>query len=144
MQAEDYVTRPRDSVRKREVAKRLRQLPEEERYEFVRTLLDKDYYVALVFATACLRETRYFAALLDHGFKTTPQYIDDWLKCVVPKLGFRKVVYLVMSRLPAEPKGVELAAYHLWRLRPEHDQRAQKLLMKLNALLRKNGLRTSF
>ena len=145
MRIEDFPIRPRDSVRERELARRLRELPEEERFEFIHTLLDKDSEVGLVLANACLWDPKYFEAILNMGFKPPhAPYIDQWLKCVIPKLGFRKVVYLVINKLDTEPKRVELAAYYLWYFRPRNDPRAVQLLLKLNDLMREKGLRTPF
>jgi hypothetical protein len=145
LKIEDFIIRPRDSVRERGLARRLRELPEEERFAFIRTLLDKDYEVGLVLARACLRDKKYFEAILNIGFKTVHlPYIDSWLKCVVPKLGFRKVVHLVTDKLDTEPDGVQRAAYYLWYFRPKNDQKGRQLLLKLNDLLREKGLRTPF
>lgn len=144
MQIEDYVTRPRNSVRERELARRLRQLPEEDRFTFIRTLLDTDFVVGLILASACLRQKKYFEAILDYGFKNHSSRIELWLQCVIPRLGFRKVLHLVTDKLLTEPKAVEKAAYWLWGLRPRNDPAARQGLLKLNDLLREQGLMTPF
>jgi hypothetical protein len=143
LQPEDFVTRPRDSVRERELARRVRQLPEEERFTFIRTLIDKDVVVGLLLARACLRDRKYFKTILDQGLKTADaSFIKLWLTCVIPPLGFRKVVRLVTDKLSTEPKGVEKAAYWLWVMRPHSDPDALQELLKLNHLLREKGLMT--
>ena len=143
MQIDDFVIRPRDSVRERELARRLRELPEEDRFTFIHKLLDKDPDVGLMLASACLRDKKYFEAILSHGLKTAGAgSIEIWLKCVIPKLGFRKVLQSVTDKLSSEPKGVEKAAYWLWVLRPKDDESTRERLLKLNDLLRENGLRT--
>lgn len=144
MQIEDVPIRPRDSVRERELARQIRQLPEADRYEFIRTLLNKDLVVGLAMANACLRDKKHFEAILDQGLKTADaSHIGLWLKCVIPKLGFRKVLHLVTDKLATEPKGVEKAAYWLWGLCPRNDPAAHQGLMKLNDFLRERGLMTS-
>lgn len=143
MQPEDFVTRPRDSVRERELARRIRELPEEDRFTFIRTLIDKDLVVGLLLARSCLRNTKYFETLLDQGLQTADaSFIKLWLTCVIPPLGFRRVLRLVTDKLSTEPQGVEKAAYWLWVMRPHSDPPALQGLMKLNQLLRDKGLMT--
>lgn len=143
MEIEDFVIRPRDSVRERELARRLRELPEEDRFTFIYNVLDEDPEVGLMLASACLRDKKYFQAILSHGLKTGGAgSIELWLKCVIPKLGFRKVLQSVTDKLSSEPKGVEKAAYWLWVLRPKDDEAARERLLKLNDLLHEKGLRT--
>ena len=145
MQIEDFVIRPRDSVRERELARRLRELPEEDRFTFIYNVLEKDPEVGLVLANTCLRDKKYFQAVLDHGLKKGGAgSIEIWLKCVIPKLGFRKVLQSVTDKLSSEPRGVENAAYWLWVLRPKDDEATRERLLKLNDLLREQGLRTPF
>ena len=139
---EDFVIRPRHSVRERELARRLRELPEEDRFTFIRTLLDKDFEVGLVLASACLRDKNYFKAILDYGLKNHSSRIELFLKRVIPRLGFRKVLHLITDKLSTEPKAVEHAAYYLWVFRPKNDLAAYQGLLKLNDLLRARGLRT--
>lgn len=142
-QPEDFVTRPRDSVRERELARRLRQLPEEDRFTFIRTLIDKDLVVGLLLARNCLRDRKYFETILDLGVKTADaSFIKLWLQCVIPPLGFRRVVRLVTRKLATEPHGVEKAAYWLWVMRPYSDPTALQGLTQLNHLLREKGLMT--
>lgn len=145
MQLEDFITRPRNSVRERKLARRLRQLPEEDRFTFIQDLLNKDYVVGLALASTCLRDKSYFKAILEHGLKpANASHIELWLKCVIPRLGFRKVLHLVTEKLSTEPKGVERAAYWLWGFRPKNDPAAHQGLLKLNDLLRDKGLMTPF
>lgn len=143
MQIENYVSRPRDSVREREIAAKLRQLPEEERFKFISDLLAKDLVVGLMLASACLRSRKYFEAILDRGLKTADaSYMKLWLKCVIPRLGFRRVVSMVTNRLDTEPKGVEHAAYWLRGMVPRNDPASIKALSRLIDLMRKKGMVT--
>ena len=99
--------------------------------------------MGLLLARNCLRDRNYFETILDQGVKTADaSFIKLWLQCVIPPLGFRRVVRLVTGKLATEPQGVEKAAYWLWVMRPHSDPGALQGLSKLNNLLHEKGLTT--
>ena len=144
LSAQDIITRPRDSIRERKLALEIRELPEEERFELIRELLLRDHVVALIMANACLRKKAYFEELLEYALRTVDiSDMKHWLKCIVPRLGFRNVVLHLLRKLdcdPASGNNVEKARYQLMRFVPRGDMRAVKTWRELNKVMGKRGL----
>lgn len=137
----NFESRPRNSVRERKLAQELRQQPEEARFQFVQELLKNDDVVALALANACLRKKSYFEAILLQALETHARVnLNLWLKCVVPRLGYRRVVALVTEKLETNPEAVNKALYYLCGLLPKDDPRATQALLKLSELMESSGL----
>lgn len=135
----DYAHRRRGSVWERELARELRQLPEPERFQFIAELL-KHNPVALKLANSCLRERRYFEQLLRHGLDTADaRSIESWLECVVPRLGFKRVIALLLAEMDRNTQAVDQAIYYLRGFAPYHDSRAWHALQELIALVASKG-----
>ena len=134
LEIKDYIRRPRDSKRERELLQRLRELPEEVRFDIVRKLLQHDKGIGLLMASGSLRQKRYFEEILEMGFKEgDASTILPWLECAVPKLGFRKVILSLGNRIDTDPVAVDNALYWMLRFKPQNDPRADLAL---------NGIRT--
>jgi len=54
-----------------------------------------------------------------------------WLKCVVPKLGFRRVISTLDKKLDTDPVAVDKALYWLPRLMPKGDMTSAQALREL-------------
>lgn len=144
LSAKDIITRPRDSIRERKLAQEIRRLPEEKRFELIKELLPKDHVVALILANACLRKNEYFEELLVYALGNVDiSDMKHWLKCVVPRLGFRNVVLFLWRKLDSDPacgNNIEKARYQLMRFVPRGDMRAVKTWRELNKVMAKRGL----
>jgi hypothetical protein len=114
LSARDYADRIRDSRWENALAKELRLYPEDERFEFLLELLPAHGAVALDLAQRCLTNVANFEALLTIAVETAdPSGMVYWLRCVMPRLGFRRVVRLLKELRAQYPEGVERAVYHL-------------------------------
>jgi hypothetical protein len=115
MRASDFAGKLRDTVTERELAKKLRALPEEDRFTFILEMLDVNLLVALELANACLRRKDLLARLLEHGLAQVRDLstIKYWLEHLMPRLGVRRVIGLLRAQLDAHPFGVGSALYHL-------------------------------
>ncbi len=129
-----YLRRPRDSKRERELLQRLRALPEEERYDFVRRLLQQDKGIGLLMASGSLHQKRYFEEILEMGLREgDASTILPWLECAVPKLGFRKVILSLENRVDTDPTAVDNALYWMPRFKPQNDLRADLALESIRS-----------
>ena len=125
IEIDEYLRRPRDSKRERELLQKLRQMPEDIRYDIVRKLLPKDKGIGLLMASGSLRQKHYFEEILEIGFKEgDASTILPWLECAVPKLGFRKVVLMLGNRMDTDPVSVNNALYWMGRFKPQNDPKA--------------------
>ena len=114
LSAKDYVGRARNSVWERNLASELRQLPEEERLAFVQEFATINTVAALELASRCLSKKQSFETLLDQGMNDpNPSAIQHWLKCVVPRLGFRLVIYKLRDHARTNSQAVGMAQYWL-------------------------------
>jgi hypothetical protein len=112
--ARDYEGRTRNPLWERELARQLRELSEPERFEFLNEFLPLNQVVALELARNCPLEKQSLEKLLDRGLvEADASAIREWLECVVPKLGFRRVLHHLRSRRAVNPCGVERARYWL-------------------------------
>lgn len=137
LKAADYAKLPRDSRRERETAQQLRQWSEEERYEFVKELLGHDELAGLRMASSTLQQKGHFEGILERGLRTADaSSVSHWLECVVPKLGFRKVVLIMSSKVETDFETVKKALYWLPRHRPQNDPRADAALSALKTKVR--------
>jgi hypothetical protein len=137
---EDYVNRPRDSKREHALASALRELPEEERFEFVSELITRAPVIGLHIAARCLRNKKYFEELLNTGLdRADASSIAHWLKCVAPKLGGRKVISILQNNMDAKPSTVAKAVYWLPSLIKSGDEHAQIALRELIDQMKQKG-----
>jgi len=115
MHAIDYAEKLRDTATERELAKKLRSLPEEERFAFILEMLEVNLLVALELASACLRRQDLLTRLLEHGLAQVKDLstIKYWLEHLIPRLGVRRVLGVLREQLDAHPFGVGSALYHM-------------------------------
>ncbi len=129
LRVEDYVTRRRDPAWERELARTLRRMNEDERLRFIQDWIVQSPSLALLFAHKCLRHKHSFYWViqfgLDHGDASS---IEAYLKCAVPRLGFRRTVAYLSKQLPLHPKAVGKALYWLPQLLGKGDARGRQLL----------------
>ncbi len=122
---DEYLLRPRDSKREKELLRRLREVPEEARYAIVQQLLQRNDMMGLLMANGSLQQPRYFEEILQIGFKVgDASTIRSWLECAVPKLGFRKVIFMLGSLLETDPVAVDKALYWMGQFKPQNNPRA--------------------
>ncbi|MFI5454991.1 MAG: hypothetical protein ACHRXM_06025 [Isosphaerales bacterium] len=114
LDAKNYVGRVRDPKWERDLARELRLLPEAMRLQFVKDLLDVHLVVALDLARKCLSQRESLESLLEFGLQeANPSTMQDWLKCVLPGLGARRLVRCLHGHLNDYPQAVESARYWL-------------------------------
>ena len=125
IEIDEYLCKPRDSKRERALLHRLREMPEEERYDIVRKLLVQDKGIGLLMARGSLRQKRHFEEILEMGFQEgDASTLLPWLECAVPKLGFRKVILALGNRMESDPVSVDNALYWMSRFKPQNDPKA--------------------
>lgn len=92
----------------------LMNLSEEEQFQQVCTLLEKNIIEALKLANSTLRSKKYFQDLLARGLEVADaSEIEVWLKYLVPRLGMRYVINVLEGKLIEQPQQVNKAMYWL-------------------------------
>ena len=143
LRIEDIIGRPRDSTRERELARQLRELPVEQRYQFIQTLLIHHLAIGLKMARSCLRDKKHFEEILNIGLELgDASSILFWLECVVPKLGLRRVISILTAKLDDKPKAVGKALYWLPRFLRADDAKTKHALTALMDLAEQRGVIT--
>jgi hypothetical protein len=131
---EDYLGRLRDARVERELAQKLLAEAEEDRFTVIAALLDHDVPAGLSLANKCLRGKKFFREILARGLRTADASdIEHWLKCVIPRLGFKATVVVIGECLAHYPEGVSKALYWLPSLLPPGDTEARNALAALLA-----------
>jgi hypothetical protein len=114
LDAKNFAGRQRNPGWERKLAHDLRLLPEAERLQFVKEFLDIHLLVALDLGRKCLSNRKSLESLLELGLQQAdPSVIQDWLKCVLPGLGARRLVQCLSRHLKQYPQAVESALYWL-------------------------------
>jgi hypothetical protein len=89
-------------------------LSEEQQFERVCMLLDKDIVEALRVANSTLKSKKYFQDLLERGLEVADaSEIEVWLRYLVPRLGMRYVINVLEGKLIEQPQQVKKAMYWL-------------------------------
>ena len=92
----------------------LASLSEEQQFERVCVLLEKDIVEALKVANSTLKSKKYFQDLLERGLEVADaSEIEVWLRYLVPRLGMRYVINVLEGKLIEQPQQVEKAMYWL-------------------------------
>ncbi len=139
---EDYLGKSSDAKCERELAARLRQLPEEERFEYVQDALKYNRYIGLKLANNCLRQKRYFEILLEEGLAIEDaSSMQLLLDAVMPRLGFDRVLSILEDSNRVSPESVDKALYWLPRSLPKDDKEAKQRLKALQQRVRKSDVR---
>jgi hypothetical protein len=140
LKAADYRGRLRNSTIEREIAVRLHEEDEAFRFHFIRDLIPIHISAALELANACLRDKRYFEELLDQGLTGSDvSSIRAWLECVIPRLGYRRVLTILRKRLESDPESVITALYSLWVLLPKDYVSLEEAFYALTSAAREKG-----
>ena len=78
----------------------LASLSEEQQFERVCVLLEKDIVEALKVANSTLKSKKYFQDLLERGLEVADaSEIEVWLRYLVPRLGMRYVISVLDGKL---------------------------------------------
>jgi hypothetical protein len=92
----------------------LTDVSEEERFNRVCALLERDVVEALRVANSTLRSKKYFQNLLERGLATAnASEVEIWLKYLIPRLGFRYVINVLEKKVVEQPQQVKNASYWL-------------------------------
>ncbi|MBO3457154.1 hypothetical protein G7B40_029330 [Aetokthonos hydrillicola Thurmond2011] len=111
---------------------RLMNLPESEQFDEINSLLDRNFVIGLQFANAILKDKKYFELLLQRGLeKANASEIELWLKYLVPRIGFRRIIAILSNKLSQEPTQVAKASYWLPKFLPKGNEQAARLLKNL-------------
>jgi hypothetical protein len=112
--------------------RRLTSLPEEAQFDEINVILDRDSVIGLKLANAILKNKKYFEILLERGVaEANASEIELWLKYLLPRLGFRRVMGILYDKLSEHPQEVRKALYWLPKFLPKGNEYAVKLLKEL-------------
>ncbi len=107
-------------------------LSEEEQFQQVCALLEKDVIEALKLANFTLRNKKYFQDLLERGLEVADaSEIEIWLKYLVPRLGMRYVINVLEGKLIEQPQKVDKAMYWLPKFLNRTNERDLNLFKNL-------------
>ena len=107
-------------------------LSEEEQFQQVCALLEKDVIEALKLANSTLRSKKYFQDLLGRGLEVADaSEIEVWLKYLVPRLGMRYVINVLEGKLIEQPQQVNKAMYWLPKFLNRTNEREMNLFKNL-------------
>jgi hypothetical protein len=110
----------------------LKNASEEERFDEVCALLERDVVEALRVANSTLRSKKYFQDLLERGLATAnASEVETWLKYLVPRLGFRHVISVLERKVIEQPQQVKNASYWLPKFAKSANGKELKLLENL-------------
>ncbi len=112
--------------------RRLMSLGEEAQFDEINAILARNFVIGLKLANAVLKNKRYFELLFDQGLeKANASDIELWLKYLLPRLGFRRVIAILSHKLSENPESVNKASYWLPKFLPKDNKQAVILLREL-------------
>ncbi|MEH2010440.1 hypothetical protein [Nostoc sp.] len=112
--------------------KKLMSLPEEAQFDEINAILDRDSVIGLKLANAILKNKRYFEILLERGVaEANASEVELWVKYLLPRLGFRRVMAILSDKLSENPHAVDKASYWLPKFLPKGNKQAARLLKEL-------------
>lgn len=110
----------------------LMNLSEEEQFNKICLLFEKDTAEALKVANATLRSKKYFQDLLEIGLESADaSEIEIWLQYLVPRLGLRYIIKILDQRVVQQPQQVKKATYWLQKFLNESNQQELTLFRNL-------------
>lgn len=110
----------------------LMSLSEEERFNRVCVLLEKDTVEALRIANSTLTSKKYFRDLLERGLESAnASEIEIWLKYLIPRLGIRYIINVLSERVAQQPQQVRKASYWLQKFLKKSNDKELSLFKKL-------------
>lgn len=111
---------------------RLMSLPESEQLNEINAVLEQNSVIGLKLANAVLKNKKYFDLLLEQGLeKANASEIELWLKYLLPRIGFRRVIAILSNKLSEQPHQVAKASYWLPKFLPKDNERSALLLKNL-------------
>ena len=132
MKASSFASILRDTQVEKDIAKKLRQLDETDAFQFVLDMLDVNEFVALELAQKCLRTKDYFVRLLRLALERgTACSMEIWLRCVVARLGVRKVLDELTHLVDSQTVGISKMLFFLPRYVDENDSKSTEILLKI-------------
>jgi hypothetical protein len=109
--------------------RRLMSLPEEAQFNEINALLDRDSLTGLKLANTVLKNKKYFELLVERGLEEADaSEIELWLKYLLPRLGFRRIMAILSNKLSEHPQKVDKASYWLPKFLPQGNEQAEILL----------------
>ena len=119
----------------------LASLSEEQQFERVCVLLEKDIVEALKVANSTLKSKKYFQDLLERGLEVADaSEIEVWLRYLVPRLGMRYVINVLEGKLIEQPQQVKKAMYWLPKFLNWTNEKELNLFKSLENTTLKSGL----
>lgn len=116
----------------RQNSQKLMSLSEEEQFNKICALLEKDAVDALRVANSTLRSKKYFQDLLERGLESAnASDIEIWLKYLIPRLGVRYIISVLSDRVAQKPQQVEKASYWLQKFLKDSNNKELSLFKKL-------------
>ena len=102
----------------------LARLSEEQQFDRVCVLLEKDFVEARRVANSTLKSKKYFQDLRERGLEVADaSEIEVWLRYLVPRLGMRYVINVLEGKLIERSQQVKKAIYWLPKfLNKENDK----------------------
>lgn len=112
IRAIDFCDRPRNPMWERVLSTWLRQQPENSRLEFLLELVNYQPVVSLLLASNTLDSRSSFVSLLHLAVeRCDASEIKYWLRSIVPRLGFRRSIDILIGLIADHPEGVAKANY---------------------------------
>jgi DNA-directed RNA polymerase subunit RPC12/RpoP len=122
---EDYIGLRRDSKIEREIARTLRQFPEQERFRFLQEWLRHPpapgYSMGFTLVKTCLQKREYLEAILSLGLESADASRIRWWLDSVNRLGIRRTAQFLARRAASHPEAVRKALYWLRHRVPPTD-----------------------
>ena len=116
----------------------LTRLSEEQQFDRVCVLLEKDFVGALRLANSTLKSKKYFQNLLERGLEVADaSEIEIWLRYLVPRLGMRYVINVLEGKLIEQPQQVKKAMYWLPKFLDRANEKELDLLENLESKMLK-------
>lgn len=123
LHAEDYVGRTGDSRVLNALSEELKGESEEDRFQFILDMLSLPggAWAAIQLANRCLQDRSFLEAIFLEGIE---QRMDASLDYLLPRLGYRRVIAILKSKLEQDrrsAKTISLALYYMGQ--PPNDTR---------------------
>lgn len=120
-------------IGEKDLKQKLMNLSEEDRFNEINALIDQNFSIGLKLANVVLKNKKHFELLLERGLEqANASDIQVWLKYLIPRLGFRRVIAILSQKLSQNPEQVaqvNKASYWLPKFLPS-EQEKSKILLK--------------
>jgi hypothetical protein len=110
----------------------LMSLSEEEQFNRICALLEKDTVEALRVANSTLKSKKSFQDLLEKGLgSANASEIEIWLKYLIPRLGVRYIINILSDKVAEQPQHVKKASYWLKKFLKDSNEKELNLFKDL-------------